>query len=686
MLCASYNSFCHRQFFLIRRNRILNRRTWKPIPSCPWKWPNGQGDVAKFLEGMENSESWGRAYGGCYRIWSGTSPEIVISTPEQVKTAFQDSDQHVKATNNDSGYLMSQVLGKCLGLISGNDYITLRDILAPFFAYRQSSAYLDLIQVRTDDYLERCRPHFASTPRETFSEKSRILIDPVNDFKFLPFLIVADILYGKLSPEMEAQLLAMTPTRERLFQHVIAGGTSRFHVSKWWPNTEANRLLKAFQRQWTAFNTRAYERALSQGWSSEVVVVPLFHAAQKGTITWDHCHQTLDEMLFANLDVTMGALSWNLVHLADNLDIQNQLRKELLELPTGAESKKYMQSSTTLLAACILESSRLRPLAAFTVPQAAPTDRLIDEYNIPARTNLVVDTYALNIKNEYWGADRDVYRPERFTQQARTDLRYRCWRFGFGPRQCANVGLGKEAARHFARLKASKLILAVRNIAAGEEAKDDIIRSLTTRGDSFAQRATQTLSRIDAVVENAGVAKTRFDTAEGHELSITVNVISTFLLALLLLPKLKVTASEFDVEPRLSIVSSNVHSWTDLPEHRHPGRTTFDVLDDPPPTEPAVMRRRPGLCHSALGRESGWAFATVKFLMARTTEVGSRTLVAAAAAGRESHGKYMRDSVVDDGELSAFVRSPEGDKAAEQVWTELSAILEEIQPGVTNNI
>ena len=337
---------------------------------------------------------------------------------------------------------MSQVLGKCLGLISGNDYTNLRNILSPFFTYQQSIVYLDRIQARTDEYLEGLLPHLAANDTEDLAEKCRIQIDPVNDFKFLPFLMVADVLYGRLSPDMEDQLLAMAPVRETLFQHVIAGGSSRFRISKWWPNTEANRLLKTFQQQWTVFNAQAYERAVEQGWSSEAVVVPLFQAAQRGAISWDHCHQTLDEMLFANLDVTMGALSWNLVHLADNPNVQSKLRTGLVQLSTEAEYQKYIQSSDTLLAACILESSRLRPLAAFTVPQAAPTDRLIDEYNIPARTNLVIDTYALNIKNEYWGADRDVYRPERFTALARSDLRYQFWRFGFGPRQC----LGKYVA------------------------------------------------------------------------------------------------------------------------------------------------------------------------------------------------------------------------------------------------
>ncbi|KEF51534.1 uncharacterized protein A1O9_12451 [Exophiala aquamarina CBS 119918] len=76
--------------------------------------------------------------------------------------------------------------------------------------------------------------------------------------------------------------------------------------------------------------------------------------------------------------------------------------------------QKYIRSSTALLATCILEWSRLRLLAAFTVPQAAPTDRLTDEYNMSARTDLVVDTYGLNVKSEYWGADRDDYRPDSF--------------------------------------------------------------------------------------------------------------------------------------------------------------------------------------------------------------------------------------------------------------------------------
>ena len=94
----------------------------------------------------------------------------------------------------------------------------------------------------------------------------------------------------------------------------------------------------------------------------------------------------------------------------------------------------------------------------------------------------------------------------------------------------------------------------------------------------------------------------------------------------------------------------------------------------------------PGLCHSELGRNAGLGLAIIKALLARTTEVGSRTLVAAAVAGQESHGKYMTDGQVNDGAIASFVTSENGRKASEKVWKELKEILESIQPGITSNL
>ena len=81
---------------------------------------------------------------------------------------------------------------------------------------------------------------------------------------------------------------------------------------------------------------------------------------------------------------------------------------------------------------------------------------------------------------------------------------------------------------------------------------------------------------------------------------------------------------------------------------------------------------------------AGYILTIAKALIARTTEVGGRTLVHSAAAGDESHGQYMSECRVK--EPSKFVRSREGLAAQERVHKELMAILEAIQPGITNNI
>lgn len=93
----------------------------------------------------------------------------------------------------------------------------------------------------------------------------------------------------------------------------------------------------------------------------------------------------------------------------------------------------------------------------------------------------------------------------------------------------------------------------------------------------------------------------------------------------------------------------------------------------------------PALCASTLQRNGPlWRRVGVKIgemTIARTTEVGSRTLFAGAVAGEESNGKYMHDCKVFD--PSAFVRSDEGMRTQKEVYKQLMTILEKIQPGIT---
>lgn len=159
----------------------------------------------------------------------------------------------------------------------------------------------------------------------------------------------------------------------------------------------------------------------------------------------------------------------------------------------------------------------------------------------------------------------------------------------------SNVGLGKEAARHFTRLNASTVVLAVRSLEKGEAAKKDIEAS-TGRKDAikvmhldmssyqsvldFASTASKSLDRIDTAVLNAGVIRGSWELFEEDESTITVNVVSTFLLAFALLPKLRETAKKFNTRPNLTIVSSEVHEWATFDERKAPDGKIFEKLNE----------------------------------------------------------------------------------------------------------
>ncbi|KAI9714152.1 MAG: hypothetical protein M1812_006480 [Candelaria pacifica] len=291
----------------------------------------------------------------------------------------------------------------------------------------------------------------------------------------------------------------------------------------------------------------------------------------------------------------------------------------------------------------------------------------------------------------------------------------------------SNIGLGLEAARHFTRLNASKVILAVRNLDKGSAAKKSIEETTArsnvvevwelnlSRFDSVKQFAAkaQSLERVDVLVENAGIAPgMKFSMVEDNEASITVNVTSTFLLALLMIPKLRETAKRHRTLPHLVIVSSEVHGFTDLPERKEPKilealadekkanmgdrynvskllevffvREIAGLLNDNSKPQIVMNYLTPGLCHSELGRDAGLMFTVIKYFLARTTEVGSRSLLYASQAGLESHGKFCQNCMID--EPSAFVRSEEGKKTQKRVYDEVMAELEKIQPGIGENI
>lgn len=268
---------------------------------------------------------------------------------------------------------MSQLLGQCVGLLSRKSWQSLRSQVEGPFTHVAIANDAALIRAQTRKFVEQL---------SNTGDFRNGIFDPAKDINFYPFFVVATLLYGDLDAEDVQWLRKIAPLRQKLFTYVISGGLARFSVSRFLPTT-ANRLLHEFQQEWSCFNESIYEKAKARG--DTTPMTKLWEDSKEGRIdqvqvrvkvidsygrisdSWIlyQLLQTLDESLFANLDVTTGAISWNFIYLASSPNDQARLVEEIKREcgPDDIHWDAYIARSDTFLASCINESSRLRPVA-----------------------------------------------------------------------------------------------------------------------------------------------------------------------------------------------------------------------------------------------------------------------------------------------------------------------------------
>lgn len=256
----------------------------------------------------------------------------------------------------------------------------------------------------------------------------------------------------------------------------------------------------------------------------------------------------------------------------------------------------------------------------------------------------------------------------------------------------ATSGLGYEAAIKFLNLGVESLIIGSRSIDRGNKAKAQLEQYTNRPGTiqvwelemsnfasvkNFANRVNTELPRLDVALLNAGVWNRDYaKSSEGWEETLQINTLSTSLLALLLLPKLKASSTSFE-PTHLSIVSSqqfvrakaeSLRTEGPLLDHlnspyRFQGPKQYGISkllleyvikmlanlvrrDDG--TVPVIINTvSPGFCASSLGRQYNrfyerWLAWLAYKVFARTAEQGSRSLVSATVQGIESQGKCWR--------------------------------------------
>lgn len=98
----------------------------------------------------------------------------------------------------------------------------------------------------------------------------------------------------------------------------------------------------------------------------------------------------------------------------------------------------------------------------------------------------------------------------------------------------------------------------------------------------------------------------------------------------------------------------------------------------------------PGLCSTSLGRDARTftkvMHETIRAMMARTAEEGSRTILHGLVAGNESHGKLLSGCKIKEYWVPDWVSNTEGKRMQKDIWDELVVRVEAVQPGCVSQL
>ncbi|PON43450.1 Cytochrome P450, E-class, group I [Parasponia andersonii] len=162
------------------------------------------------------------------------------------------------------------------------------------------------------------------------------------------------------------------------------------------------------------------------------------------SLTSDNVKAVIWDIFTAGSETSATAVDWAMAEMIKNPRVMRKAQDEVREVfrrkgsvdETGISEMKYLKT-------VVKETLRLHPSAPLLLPRECGEKCAINGYEIPAKTRIIVNAWAIGRDPKYW-TDPESFKPERFLDRSidHKGNNFEYIPFGAGRRICPGISFG----------------------------------------------------------------------------------------------------------------------------------------------------------------------------------------------------------------------------------------------------
>ncbi|TMW86937.1 hypothetical protein EJD97_020679 [Solanum chilense] len=423
------------------------RKPTQNLPPGPWKLPF-VGNIHHLIGSQlphHTLRDLARKHGSLMHLQLGEIPTIVVSSPRVAQEVLKTHDL---AFTNRPGLLSVQILTYNYSDIAFAPY-------GNYWRQMRKLCTLELLSAKNVVSFASIREEEAFDLLQDVESKSGSVINLTEKIYALTNAVICRAAFGKRRKEESSYFMSLI----KELSLMITG----LDISEVFPSLKFLQVITGTKEKLLKLHKK-FDKVLDkiieehkhkfddeESSRKNDLVNLLLKLQESGTLdfsfTRDNIKAVILDMFLAGTETSATVLDWAMVEMMRNPKVMEKAQTELRRILKGKNRVTEIElKEVSYLKLVIKETLRLHPPLPLLLPRECREECVIDGYDIPIKTKVIVNAWAINRDAEFW-EDSESFTPERFINSASNNLEfigqnYEYLPFGGGRRMCPGISFG----------------------------------------------------------------------------------------------------------------------------------------------------------------------------------------------------------------------------------------------------